>query len=59
MLDIKLIREKPEEVKKNTKNRGYDFNLVDNILNLDKKWRELSKQVQETNRFDPPVYLVK
>lgn len=26
---------------------------------VDKKWRELSKQVQETNRFDPPVYLVK
>jgi N-sulfoglucosamine sulfohydrolase len=26
---------------------------------VDKKWRELSEQVQETNRFDPPVYLVK
>ena len=26
---------------------------------VDKKWRELSMQVQETNRFNPPVYLVK
>jgi len=26
---------------------------------VDEKWRELSIQVQETNRFDPPVYLVK
>jgi hypothetical protein len=26
---------------------------------IDKKWRELSEQVQETNRFDPPVYLLK
>jgi len=41
MLDIKLIREKPEEVKRNNKNRGYDEKLVDQVVELDKKWRRL------------------
>ncbi|MBP7708049.1 serine--tRNA ligase [Candidatus Pacearchaeota archaeon] len=39
MLDIKLIRENPELVKTNTKNRGYDILLVEKIIELDKKWR--------------------
>jgi seryl-tRNA synthetase len=40
MLDIKLIRESPELVKANTKERGYEVSIVEKILELDKKWRE-------------------
>ncbi len=40
MLDIKLIRENPELVKKNTQNRGYEPKIVEQIIELDKKWRE-------------------
>jgi seryl-tRNA synthetase len=41
MIDIKLIRESPELVKKNTKNRGYDEKILDEILKIDKNWRKL------------------
>ncbi|OGJ12575.1 serine--tRNA ligase [Candidatus Pacearchaeota archaeon RBG_19FT_COMBO_34_9] len=44
MIDIKLIRENPEFVKKNCKNRGYDSKSVDEILAIDRKWRILKKQ---------------
>lgn len=42
MIDIKVIRENPELVKKNTKNRGYNVDIKD-ILALDDKWRKLKK----------------
>ena len=44
MIDIRLIRENPELVKENTKNRGYDEKIVNEILNLDNKWRKLKKE---------------
>jgi seryl-tRNA synthetase len=44
MLDIKLLREKPELVKKNCKHRLYDENLVDDIVGLDKIWRDLKAE---------------
>ena len=44
MIDTKLIRENPELVKKNCKNRGYDSKSVDEILAIDRKWRILKKQ---------------
>ncbi|MBU0958239.1 MAG: serine--tRNA ligase, partial [Nanoarchaeota archaeon] len=44
MLDIKLIREEPELVKKSSKNRGYDENIVNEVLKIDEKWRKLKKQ---------------
>jgi seryl-tRNA synthetase len=44
MIDIKLIRESPELVKQNCKNRGFDVENVDEILALDEKWRALKKQ---------------
>jgi len=49
MLDIKLIRDHPEIVKNNLKKRG-DIEktaLVDQLVELDKKWRENKKQVEE------------
>lgn len=44
MIDIKLIRENPELVKKNSKNRDYDPKVVDDVLKLDKKWRKMKNQ---------------
>ncbi|MEM4605638.1 MAG: serine--tRNA ligase [Candidatus Pacearchaeota archaeon] len=44
MLDLKLIREKPEIVRKNLINREYDSSILDKILEKDKIWRELKKE---------------
>jgi len=41
MLDIKIIREDPKRVKASCKARGYDENLVDDCLRVDKEWRAL------------------
>lgn len=40
MIDIKLIRENPELVKENTKNRGYDLGIVEELITLDSDWRK-------------------
>ncbi len=45
MLDLKLIREKPEWVKEKLRTRGQDY-PIDEILELDKKRRELIKKVE-------------
>ena len=45
MLDIKIIREKPEWVKERLKTRGEDY-PIDEILELDKKRRELIQRVE-------------
>ena len=43
MLDIKLIRESPEIVKKSIKDRNYDIDLNE-IIKLDNEWRKLKNQ---------------
>jgi seryl-tRNA synthetase len=43
MIDTKVLRENPDIIKKNNKNRGYDVNLKE-ILDLDTKWRKLKKE---------------
>ncbi len=45
MLDIRIIREKPEWVKERLKTRGEDY-PIDEILFLDKKRRELIQRVE-------------
>jgi seryl-tRNA synthetase len=45
MLDIRIIREKPEWVKERLKTRGEDY-PIDEILELDKKRRELIQRVE-------------
>jgi seryl-tRNA synthetase len=45
MLDIKIIREKPEWVKERLRTRGEDY-PIDEILELDKKRRELIQRVE-------------
>jgi len=46
MLDIKYIRENPDKVKKNAKNRGVRVD-IDRFLELDEKRTELIQQVDE------------
>ena len=48
MLDIKFVRENPEIVKQNIRNKFQDkkLHLVDEVIELDKKNREI-KQVVE------------
>ena len=46
MLDIKLIREQPELVKAGIARRGDDPAIVDLILGLDTRRRELLNQVE-------------
>ena len=43
MLDIKFVRENPELVKENIKKKfqEHKLKLVDEIIDLDKKYREL------------------
>ncbi len=44
MISLKLIRENPDLIKRNCKNRGYNNKIIDKILEFDKKWRKLKKQ---------------
>lgn len=47
MLDIRFILQHPEEVKKGLQNKGVDSSLVDEVLDLDTKRRELIKKIEE------------
>jgi seryl-tRNA synthetase len=47
MLDINFIRENTEKVKKGIENKGYSVDLVDNVLELDKKRRDVIQKVDE------------
>jgi seryl-tRNA synthetase len=48
MIDIKLIRENPGQVKENMKHRGLDTQPVDDVLSLDQKRRRI---IQETEKL--------
>ncbi len=48
MIDIKLIRENPGKVKENIKHRNLDEKIVDDVLGLDQKRREV---IQETEKL--------
>jgi len=50
MIDINLLREKPEEIKKAVTAKQLDPTLVDKALLTDKKWRELSTQVESLRK---------
>lgn len=47
MIDINLIRENPEKVKERMALKGYKSDVVDSVIELDKKWRETLKKVEE------------
>lgn len=46
MLDIKLLRQNPEKIKKEIEKKGYNINL-DKILKLDKEKRRLLQQLEK------------
>ncbi len=45
MIDINLLRTKPEIVKKSQKKRGLETHVVDKVLDFDKKWRDLKGEI--------------
>ena len=49
MLDIKFLRENPDVVKQNIKNKFQDSKLplVDEVIELDKRNREIKGEVEE------------
>lgn len=47
MLDIQLIRDHPEQIKKSTENKGCNPMVVDEVLRLDKERRELISKVEK------------
>ncbi|RJS80430.1 serine--tRNA ligase [Candidatus Bathyarchaeota archaeon] len=49
MLDIKLIREKPEFVRENLKRRGNPeiLKMLDELIECDKKWRKLLTELND------------
>ena len=59
MLDLNLIRREPERVKEGLRKRGDDPALVDRVLELDARRRELLKQVEamraERNRVSKEI----
>src|SRR5438876_5046072 len=46
MLDIKIIRANPQQVKEDIARKGANPNLVDEALRLDAEYRELLRQIQ-------------
>lgn len=46
MIDIKLVRENPEEIEKASKDKGVKINAT-HILEIDAKYRELEQEVQK------------
>jgi seryl-tRNA synthetase len=47
MIDIQLLRDESEKLKKSVADKGFDPSLVEKALNLDKEKRTLMAQVQE------------
>ena len=49
MLDVKLVREHPEVIRNDLRRRGWTEKLpvVDQAVELDKRWREAKKQVDD------------
>jgi seryl-tRNA synthetase len=45
MLDIKLLRESPEKVKKGVVTKNVDAGVVDEFLRLDEEWRQLQNLI--------------
>ncbi|MCX7928802.1 MAG: serine--tRNA ligase [Patescibacteria group bacterium] len=47
MLNVQFIRENPEKVKKGVSDKQYDASLVDKVLVIDKKRRQLIQELQD------------
>ena len=60
MLDIKFVRENPEVVKQNIRNKFQDskLELVDKVLELDKENREIKQEVEREIKFPNRLVLL-
>ncbi len=47
MIDIKLLRKDPDLFKSAMKKRGYDPEVIDEVLKVDKEWREITTKINE------------
>jgi len=47
MIDIKILREKPEIVKDSQRRRAADLGIIDQVLEHDKKWRTLLQKADK------------
>lgn len=50
MLDIKLLREEPEKVKKAIKLKGFSPELVDSFVKIDVAWRKTTAELENLRR---------
>lgn len=50
MLDIRLLRENPENFKKKLKRKGVDSQLIDELLNRDERYRGMLKKLEDRKR---------
>ena len=50
MIDIKRLREEPDLYKKSLKGRGGNLDLIDKFFQLDGKWRENVKNINELRK---------
>jgi len=50
MIDVKLLREDPKIFEANAKKKGCDVKLISEVLNLDKKWRDLKLRADNLRR---------
>jgi seryl-tRNA synthetase len=50
MIHIKVFRENPEQIRESQEKRFKDPRLVDQVIELDEKWRELLKQVNKLRK---------
>lgn len=46
MLDVKLIRENPQQIREGVKKKGYDPAVVDEAVELDREYRELLVEIE-------------
>ena len=56
MLDLKFVRENPDIVKQNIKNKFQDekLPLVDEVIELDKRNREIKQEVEACLLYTSP-----
>ncbi|MBI2077240.1 MAG: serine--tRNA ligase [Euryarchaeota archaeon] len=47
MLDVQLFRERPDTVRESLRRRGMDPSPVDEVVDLDRRWRQARKQLDE------------
>jgi seryl-tRNA synthetase len=59
MLDIKLFREKPDLIKENQINKGFDDMDVDKVVRLDEEWRKIKGEIDnlraKRNKFSKEI----